>query len=66
MTFKWYRLFHKAWTEHPPVDWLMAAQLGYKSPDSTFKTALENTRRMYDMITGSEAVARQNAEYKSR
>jgi hypothetical protein len=58
VTFKWYKLFHKAWTQNPPADWLMAAQLGYKSPDTKRKEAVANTRRMFDVLQGFEAAAK--------
>jgi hypothetical protein len=60
VTFKWYRLFNDAWMKNPPSDWLMAAQLGYKSPDTKRREALANTRRMFDALQGWEAAGRQN------
>ena len=65
MTLRWYKLFHKAWTEHPPGDWLLAAQIGYVSPTDRMDTAIENTRRMFDAMTGMEAQSKKNAEKKS-
>jgi len=55
---KWYRLFHEAWTDHPPGDWLLAAQVGYTSPAEKRKKAIANTKLMFDMITGFEKVAK--------
>jgi hypothetical protein len=41
--------------QNPPADWLLAAQLGYKSPEDRRKEAVDNTRRMFEMIKGWEA-----------
>ena len=35
----------KAWEKNPPVQWLTAAQVGYKAPES-FNDAVNNTLKM--------------------
>lgn len=43
----------------------MAAQLGYKSPTDRMSAAIENTRQMFDIITGLEETAKKKTENKS-
>jgi len=56
MTMYWYKKLHEAWREHPPADWLMAAQLKYKAPATfkgrTWREALDNTVGMAKFLLG--------------
>jgi hypothetical protein len=38
----------------------MAAQLGYQGPKDRMNKAIENTRQMFDIITGLEHAAKKN------
>jgi hypothetical protein len=49
---KRYNALMRAYSRHPPVNWLVAGYLGYKSPELRQKEALENTRRMYESLKG--------------
>jgi len=42
----------------------MAAQLGYVSPSDRMAKAIDNTKRMFDLMTGMEAATKKNLEKK--
>jgi len=49
-TLRRYFLLNKAWSKHPPADFLVAAYLGYKAPESEFEKAINNTKQMFDVM----------------